>query len=285
MIQRSFDLAGLSFTHDLTRTWFRFLSLNGAAQGSSPGYAQVLAGLGLRSSETARFGLEARLGAGLGGGGDVDTGGGFMVSGEGAITLRQAGWQAAVGLGVLRAPGGQFDSRTIAFRLSHRTLAPAPSGVGEALGVFDLAGLRIGSGLLTYLQTLRYGGREGVVRVMTLRADRELGLGLYLSGEAGSATGGGGVGGYSTGLVGLGWETPRWACQRLFAEVALGAGGGGTIRSGGGLLASVRSGWRLELPWGLGLDASAGRARAPHGDLDTPTYGLGLHLRFQALER
>jgi hypothetical protein len=129
--------------------------------------------------------------------------------------------------------------------------------------------------------------QDAEVQIMTLRADRELSPGFYLSGEAGSATGGsgGGTGGYSTGLAGVGCETAVWFHQRLFLEGALGAGGGGGVGSGGGLLASLRTGWRLEWPSGLGLDATVGKVRAARGDLDSTTYGLGLHLRFKSMEK
>ena len=284
LIQPTFDLVGVSFTRDLQGPWFQFFSTDGAAKGSSSGYAQALAGLGLRTSPASAFGLEARLGAGLGGGGGVDTGGGFLLSGEGAVTLGNPHWRAALGLGFLRAPAGQLDSRTASFRMCYRSWAPVPSGSGEALADFDLADWRVGSGLLVYRQAQRRDGSAGQIQVMTLRGDRQLADGFYLSGEAGSATGGG-AGGYSTGLAGLGWETPQWARQRLFLEAAMGAGGGGGLHSGGGLLASLRTGWRLELPGGLGLEAMAGKVRAPRGDLDSTTFGLGFSLRFRALER
>jgi len=282
--QPVFDLAGLALTHDLSGPWFRFLSVDGAARGSSSGYAQALAGVGLRTSPAALFGLEARLGAGMGGGGNVDTGGGVLFSGEGSVTMGSGEWRASAGLGFQRAPGGSFDSRTLSFRLVHRTSVPGLEGAGEALYDFAWADWRLGSGLLVYRHAQRQDGTDGAIQVMTLRADRLLDSGFYLSGEAGSATGGG-AGGYSTGLAGLGWETPLWARQRLFAEAALGAGGGGGLRSGGGLLASFRAGWRLALPHGLGLEAMLGKVRAPRGNLDTTTLGLGLQLRFKSLER
>ena len=282
--QTAFDLAGFALSRDLSGPFFRYLAVDGAARGSSSGYAQAMAGLGLRARLAGPLGVEARFGAGLGGGGDVDTGGGFLLSGEGALTLGLKGWRASAGLGFLRAPGGSFESRVVAIRLSHRLSVPMPWKSGEALAAFDLADWRAGSGLLVYRHAQRQDGSEGPLQVMTLRADRLLRGGFYLSGEAGSATGGG-AGGYSTGLAGLGWQTPTFAGQRLFLEGAAGAGGGGGLRAGGGLLTSVRAGWRLDLPLGLGLDAMVGKVRAPRGDLDTATYGLGLHLRFAALQR
>ena len=283
-IQPAFDLAGFALSKDLPGPFSRFLSVDGAASGSSSGYAQAVAGLGLQAHIAGPLGVEARFGAGLGGGGGVDTGGGFLISGEGAFTLSTKHWRASAGLGFLRAPGGSFESRTVAIRLSHRLSVPLPWKGGEVLATFDLAHWRVGSGLLVYRHAQRQGGNAEPLQVMTLRADRLLKGGFYLSGEAGSATGGG-AGGYSTGLAGLGWQTPTFARQRLFLEGAAGAGGGGGLRSGGGFLTSFRAGWRLDLPLGLELDAAIGKVRAPRGDLDTPTYGLGLHLRFAALER
>ncbi|MCX6548466.1 MAG: hypothetical protein NTW40_10580 [Acidobacteria bacterium] len=185
-------------------------------------------------------------------------------------------------VGILRAPGGAFTGRTATFRVSHRFATARPWAGGEPLATFDLDGWRVGSGVLVYRQARRTTGASGDVQLITLRADRMLSRGFYLTGEAGSATGGG-AGGYSTGLAGVGFETPALARQRLFAEIALGAGGGGGLATGGGRLTSLRAGWRLALPQGLGLDATAGRVRGPRGGLDAPTLGLGLHVRFQAL--
>ena len=282
--QQPFDLAGFSLTTDLQGPWFRFVSADGAAGGTSAGYAQAMAGVGLRLPLPGSLGMEARLGAGLGGGGNVDTGGGGLISGEGALTLGSARWKASLGLGFMRAPGGDFQGRTLTFRVSHRTRVPLPQTQGETLGAFDQADWRLGSGLQVYRMAPRYSSGDRQVQVLTLRADRLINHGFYFSGEAGSATGGG-AGGYSAGLAGLGWETPCWAQQRLFAEAAMGAGAGGDLRSGGGLLASVRAGWRWELRGGLGVEATLGRIRAPRGDLNTTTYGLGLQWRFKAPER
>lgn len=282
--QTAFDLAGFAVSRDLSGPFFRYLAVDGAARGASSGYAQAMAGFGLRARVAGPLGVEGRFGAGLGGGGDVDTGGGFLVSGEGGLTFSLQGWQASAGFGFLRAPGGSFGSRIATLRLSHRLSLPSPWKGGEVLAAFDLADWRVGSGLLLYRHAQRRDGSADAIQVMTLRADRLLRGGFYFSGEAGSATGGG-AGGYSTGLAGLGWQTPALAGQRLFLEGAAGAGGGGGLRSGGGLLTSVRAGWRLDLPLGLGLDAVVGNVRAPRGGLDTVTYGLGLHLRFAALQR
>ena len=283
-LQPSFDLAGFGLNTDLAGPCFRYLSVGAAARGSSAGYAQATTGLGLHARIAGPFGVEARAGVGLGGGGDLDTGGGFLLSGEGAVTASFRGWRASAGAGYLKAPGGTFAGKGVFLRLAHRIEAPTPDASGGALDAFDLSEWRLGSGLLVYRHAQRTAGGDGTIQAITLRADRMLGSGFYLSGEAGSATGGG-AGGYSFGLAGLGWQTPAFARQRLFLEASAGAGGGGGLDTRGGLLASARAGWRLELPHGLGLEASAGKVRAPRGALDTTTYGMGLSLRFSAPER
>ncbi len=283
-LQPAFDLAGVGFTMELGEPFFRFGTASGAARGDSSGYAQALGGIGLQTQVLGPLGLELRAGVGLGGGGDVDTGGGFLVSGEGALFARILGWQASAGYGFLRAPGGTFQGRTLTLRLAHRFSIPIPRPEGEPLGAFDLTDWRVGSGLLVLRDAPRQNGGSGTVQMMTLRADRLLTRGFYVSAEAGSATGGG-AGGFSTGLGGLGWQTPAFARQRLFLEAAAGAGGGGGLRTGGGLLTSFRGGWRVALPLGLGLEASAGRVRAAKDGLDTATFGLGLSLRFATPER
>ena len=276
--QAAFDLAGFRLTTDLGGPFFRYLEVDAAARGHSAGYSQAFAGLGAAANLQGPLGVEARLGAGLGGGGGVDTGGGLLLSGEGAITLGTHGWRASMGFGYMKAPGGKLEGRTLALRLAHRFEVPTPALDGAALATFDFADWRMGAGALIFRRALRKDGSDGTMQEMTLRADRMLDDGFYLSGEAGSATGGG-AGGYSTGLAGLGWETPALLGQRLFLEIALGAGGGG------GILTSTRAGWRTALPFGFGLDASIGKAHAAKGGLDSPTYGLGLHYRFSALER
>lgn len=278
------DLAGVSLTADLHGPWFRFLNADGAVRESSSGYAQALGGLGLRMPLSGPVGLEARLAAGMGGGGGLDTGGGFLVAGEGGLTLGIGAWRGTASLGFLKAPGGHFVSRTITLRFAHHFSVPAPMEGDGTLADVDLAGWRMGSGALIYRRAPRQDGPNGPVQMMALRVDRSLSQALYLTGEAASATGGG-AGGYSTGLVGAGCQTPAWARQRLFLEAAIGAGGGGGLRPGGGFLTSLRTGWRLQLPRGLELDASVGQVQAPRGVLDATTYGLGLHLRFATLIR
>lgn len=277
--QPPLDLAGFTVASTIRGPWFRFLAADGAVRGASAGYAQALAGLGCHRPLAGPLGFEVRLAVGFGGGGDLDTGGGLLVSGEAALTLGGRDWQAGAGIGLLDAPGGHLLGRSITLRLSRRFDIPVPRQGGQDLAAFDLADWQVGTGLITYRRTVRADGGTGPVQLMALRAKRLLEEGFYLTGEAASATGGG-AGGYSTGLAGVGVRTPAVAKQRLFLEAALGAGGGGGLDSGSGLLASWRVGWSLEFAKGFGIEATAGRIRSLHGGLSTPAYGVGGFLRF-----
>lgn len=282
--QGPFDLAGFRMTSSLAGPFLRTFALAGAAGGQAPGYAQATAGFGVRWRVAGPLRLELLAEAGVGGGGDTDTGGGLLAGGRATLALALGGWQAAAGAGFERAPAGRFSGRTYTLSFGRSLAFPRPDVGGDALGLLDTAAWRIGSGLLVYRSAARRTGDPAQMQAITLRADRRLAHGWYLSGEAASATGGG-AGGYSSGLLGLGWETPAFGGQHLFLEAAAGAGGGGGVDTRGGLIVSGRAGWRLELPLGFDLEASAGRLRAPGGGLDTRTYGLALGLRFAALER
>lgn len=281
--QAPLGLAGVSLATAVRGRLFSFFALEGAAAGSGSGYAQVTGGLGLRSPRLGPLFLEARAGAGLGGGGNLDTGGGALLRADGGLGFAGPRWAGTLSLGVLDAPAGRFRSRTVGFRLARRFSAAVPSEGGSPPRIRDTAPWRAGAAWQVW-RTVPRGSGDGAFQLLVLRADRLLGHGLYLTGEAGSATAGG-AGGFSQGLVGAGWESPPLARLRLFAEGALGAGGGGGIPSGGGLLAALRAGGRLALPGGIGLDLAAGRVRAPRGALASPTLALGVHVRFRAFER
>ena len=277
-LQPALTLAGCALSRDLSAGWFRYVAVAGAGGGSSSGYAQALVGLGHRVPLGGHFGLEARVGAGIGGGGDLDTGGGFLVSAEGAFTLDLGSWRTSAGFGLLRSPAGAFEGRGLAFRVARRFSSPLPTEGGRPLLDADLSQWRVSSGWLSYRWAQRSHGGPGVIQLITLRADLALNEAWYLSGEAGSAVAGGSAA-YSTGLAGVGRQSRAWHHLRFFLEGAVGAGGGGSLSTGGGLLASIRAGGRLELPSGLGLDASIGRVRAPGGRLDCTTLGASLHWR------
>lgn len=282
--QAAFELGGVTLTRQLQGPWFLALAAAGAVRGASSGYAQGLAGFGWHRPLAGPLGLEVRLSGGLGGGGDVDTGGGFLVSAEASLTLAARRFQASLGASHLHAPGGSLRNPAWVVRIAHTFATPVPVASGEHLAPFDLTHWRLGTGLQGYRSAPRQGGAPRALQMMTLRADRLLPSGFYLTGEAAAATGGD-AGGYATGLAGLGLEGPTWGRHRVFLEGAAGGGGGGGVASGGGLLLTLRAGWRCSLPRGLDMEVSAGRVRAPHGALDASTYGLGLGRRFHTPRR
>ncbi|HEU4950386.1 MAG TPA: hypothetical protein VFT46_00445, partial [Holophagaceae bacterium] len=282
--QGAFDLAGFRATAPLAGPFSRSFALAGAAGGQAPGYAQATAGLGGGWRVAGPLRLELLAEAGFGGGGDLDTGGGLIWGGRAQVVLALGAWRATAGGGYERAPAGRFAGRYLAVSLGRSLAFPRPDPGGALLAAAGESSWTFGSGLLVLRSAARQSGVPEGMQLITLRADRLLGHGLYVSAEAGSATGGG-AGGYSNGLVGLGWQTPALGGQRLFLEGAAGAGGGGGVATRGGWLVSGRAGWRAALPLGLQLEASAGRLRAPGGGLDTATYGVALGLRFSLPEQ
>lgn len=109
--------------------------------------------------------------------------------------------------------------------------------------------------------------------------------GLYLTGQALSALGGG-AGGYSVGLFGIGWESPAVLAKLRFGvEMLAGAaGGGGVDSSGGGIMQPMaNASYPISSNWQV--KAGAGMVKSFKGELDSPVFDLSLGYRFSLPRR
>lgn len=243
-----------------------------AAQGDAAGYMEVLgtASLSTAPLPAVPWRIGVRLGAGLGGGGAVPTGGGGLVKAAATTELRLApGWTLGAEAGLLRARG-TLRARSAQVWLG-LDLEPGPDSPPESrrsiVRTEWVAVLQHHSG------ESRADGTRRALDTIGLKLNRALGEYAYLSGQAHSAYAGR-AGAYSVGLLGVGVASSARAPWRVGAELLLGAAGGGGVATGGGGLAqgllwcgwspSPRSDWRL----------GAGRTRSLHGGTGSPLLEL-----------
>jgi len=231
--------AGADLRHYIAEGSWWGVEASGAAQGGADGYMEVLANAGqdwALGHPSLRVG--GQLALGLGGGGNVDTGSGWLL--RAGPTLRwQTPWGPSLRLdaGLARATAGNFKAGFVRLGLS------MPLDRGPRFGAFgldDVPGTVRTQQLFTSIQHLpkvRFkDGRQEAVTHLGLMMTRELSRSVYGTAQAGSAAWGS-AGAYSYGLVGLGLQTqplasqPRW---RVGAELLAGAAGGGgvAVRSG-----------------------------------------------------
>jgi hypothetical protein len=220
------------------------LEASGAATGGIDGYMEILTQAG---ADVGVLGDNLRLGAqvavGLGGGGNVDTGGGWLL--RAGPTLRWiTPWGPTLRLeaNVLSAPQGHYDAKQVRVLLAlplrpHDRQARSQGAVDGTVRkqVWYVSVPRFSE------FTFKDGSRDDVTG-LGLGMDRDLGGPWYGTAQAGSAAFGK-AGAFSYGLFGLGWQSPRLAeGWRVGAEALVGAAGGGNVAVGGGGVAQAE-GW------------------------------------------
>ncbi len=279
---------GIRLDHFLGGAWFLTGSAHGALAGSADGFAEFLLGPGLETCLAGPLRAEARLLAGAAGGGEVDTGGGFLLRPAAGLRLDlSAGTSLALGLSRSEAPGGSWSAWTLEAGLAAEvqgldfSAAPGailPEGV-EALPI-DLAladkAAFPGSG------ARRRDGRplESPLQMLGLRLRHPLGGGPFaLRGEAWGAFDGG-IGGYAEGWFGADLALPAPRSLDLRLDLGLGAGGGGGVDVGDGLLLGGGLEAGVALAEDLRLGLRLGREEAPDGLYEATVLALALELRF-----
>lgn len=279
----AFALAGARFEQlrdAQGSTWG--LEAAAAAQGSAAGYMEILASASQAWTPIPGLTAGLRGAIGLGGGGNVPTGGGVLqrIDGTLALTLRP-GWQLGAAWGRSHGSTPALHARRaelwLATDLEPATLPGTPGRAGTVrrtdwgLAVMHIAAVQ------------RSDGSQRPVDTLGLVLNHWLGAHAYLSGQVYTAMAGG-AGAYGAGLVGAGWSTrgglPGW---QLGAELLAGGAGGGGVSGTTGALLQTQA-WasrsmgdpaqRLKL--GIGAVASsAGGAARPVASISWTT-GFGL---------
>lgn len=271
---------GFRMEQYLQPRWLWGIEAAGAVHGGADGFAEVLGSL---AWETPVAGdwlyLGTRTAVGMGGGGKVNAGGGLFAK-TGVYGLARLGRDHYLSLdgGVAVSPDGHFRSNygllQLGMMLDHPGFPAGTAGMGL------VNGWQWSASMQHYRAAQRYGRNPQSLETIGFKIDRQIDHGFYLSGQAHSALRGD-AGGYSVGLVGLGWETPKtgWGMSAGLEALAGAAGGGGVATQGGAitqpmayLSQDLGQAWRLRL--------GGGRILSRKGELDTPVLDLSLGFRF-----
>ena len=279
----------LGFSVDFERQsrarWIRYCGVQaaGAFAGDADGYAELFARCSLIYDWHDPWKMSLRLGVGAGGGGRVATGGGLLGRAELAIhySVNRA-IQAALGIGSVTAATGDFNADVLSLHLAYQYDAPGNAAIALP-STFDVQHWRFSIINERYRSAGRVNAASSGLDLIGSRIDWLLDEHVFLSGTAAAAYAGG-AGGYASGQFGLGWTQSLFRRIHGDAEVLVGAGGGGGVDVGGGLLLQ----YQLALEWLIdprayyGLRASIGHTSAADGALDTTIMGLGLTWRLSS---
>lgn len=252
------------------------LETAGAASGGVGGYAEYLGTIG---SETTVWPgvltLGGRVALGMGGGGDVDVGGGLLMKAGAYGTVRLT---RELGLtlegGYTAAPQGSFRAVHAAASLNWILDDPSDLTAPPRNTRTEWVG-----GIERY-KAQRRDGSQRSLQAFTLKAHRFVTPHVYLTGQAHSAYGGG-AGGYTAGLIGAGVQAHVAGPLHIGAEALLGAAGGGGISTEGGAIVQPSVYVGIDLARSLSLRVNAGKIKALRGgSLNAPTVEISLAFTF-----
>jgi hypothetical protein len=255
--QKRFTLIGAQISKDFDK-FFAFLSASGAARGESDGYAEYLFGIGKKLKY-----LKLKASIGAGGGGEVNTKGGFIYKIESESNFKNINLSG----GFMNAPGG---IKALFAKLSYSKKFKFIT-TGNKLIKFKLQKFNIKFYNESYMPSNTIRKNDDSKRLDVINLD----LGIYknenylLYLNAGAAYNGQ-SGGYAIGMFGAEYDI-----KNFFINTAIGAAGGGNVDVGGGLLAKIYIGYKFS-KFFIGL----GRIKAFNGRLNTTIINFGINFDF-----
>ncbi|MDP3706237.1 MAG: hypothetical protein Q8R24_10100 [Legionellaceae bacterium] len=284
-------LVGAELDHYFTDTFFWWLKTSGAFSGIPNGYMDVLGGLGYHISlGSSRLALVPQFGLGAGGGGLVETGGGFLVN-----PLLGVEWAVTPTLslrassGYLWALQGELKAVPITGELIwHLDIATESLHLNQFMGDrFTILGWRFQMLNQTYFHPQRsLNNTTSSIQLIGIQVDQLFTPWFFLSYQAMGAYEGYYAGGYATGMIGPGIQSALlWQHVQLFTELLVGAGGGGGLALSGGSIIEPLVGIRYAFTPSMGVQASVGQMKALRDDLNTPVLNIGFTMRFDTLNR
>ena len=273
----SIGYAGFRMEQFLSPTYYWGIEAAGAGTGGAAGYAEYLATAGAETPMwDNKLTLGARLALGMGGGGSISVGGGQLAK-VGAYATANLGRDTHLTLegGYAHAPNGTFRATygqvIFGWDLDHPDVSEGQATVVRNEWVM---------GSERYSAAARRDGSKQSLDAINLKLNRYLTPNLYLTGQAHSAYDGN-AGGYSVGLVGVGFRIKKFTWPvSVGAELLAGAAGGGGVDTSGGAIVQPMAYLGLDLTKSVGLRLSAGRVKSLKGDLNSNVLDLSASFSF-----
>jgi len=271
-----------------TSKFYSTVGFYGAGNGGIDGYATVLAGIGWRHRLTRRFYVDAKGMLGLGGGGDVDTGGGVYYQpmlGAGAILTKD--WSIDILAGQTLADDGGFEANTLMFALNWTPSVINPGAFKSSLNSnkFNAVEWSWFVDHKTYLPDSGIADKSGVsyassINLLGFGVEKPITDWMSLSGR-GYGAWSGGVGAYAEGLFGVQLHTSEIIRNtQLELRYDVGVAGGGGMEVGDGIINQLIAGARYSISDTISIRAECGRMQAVNGTFAADTVVIGVDWEF-----
>ncbi|NVJ89621.1 MAG: hypothetical protein HWD82_09305 [Flavobacteriaceae bacterium] len=280
-------LAGFELASFLTKNWFGFVKVDGAFDGIQAGYMDIFLGAGyLFTFNKNRTNLLAKFGVGAGGGGGIETEGGFLIYPD--ISIEQKLFQdvfLAINTGFVMSPNSNVFTQSYGFGIKYYVERNGTKSNETNYSSGKFKGLEIITKHDVYLNAERDNITTAPdMHQISLQVNLDLNKNLFIAGQTSFASFGD-AGAYAEGIVGLGFKSNPILNNKasIFIQALAGAAGGGGISTGEGLILKSSTGISYNLNDKLGLRAAVGYVKARGGNLSSTFFNIGINYRISML--
>ncbi|WP_299672531.1 hypothetical protein [uncultured Polaribacter sp.] len=283
---KTIRLAGFEFANYLSKNWFAFLKVDGAYSGIRAGYMDVFFGGGYHFSfNNNSTNILGKFGIGAGGGGGVDSDGGFMLYPD--LSIEQKIFNniyISVNKGFLLTPSRLFSTSTFGFGVKYYLERNGTFKNENTFAQGKFKGISVILKQDWYLDAERMENPTEDMHQISLQIHLDVNRHLYLAGQTSFANFGN-AGAYAEGLIGVGIQTNKLLNTNttFFTQVIAGAAGGGNISTGEGLIIKPSMGVAYQLHKTLSLRTAVGYVKAKGGELSNPFLNFGIKYHFSIL--
>ena len=293
-LRKDIQMAGFGLDYFISENIYIPVEAFGATSGGVSGFGSAMAGIGLSLpiAFEDRMSLELKALGGAGGGGDVDTGGGLLGEIRAGMKVPIYGpLSVDLSYGYVEAARGDFEASMITAGLTWRSHVPAlrvdyprsrlaREGLSEASAQINTTRLQLLNKI--YVPHGKARTTEGKKYDKTLNL---LGVGFEQPVSPSFAVLGrmyaaweGDIGGYMEGLLGLKYEFTPFVDERhhFFVSGEVGAGGGGGMDVGSGLIYQTGAGYRYELTDRASFTAEWGYMQPDRGSFQAESIQIGV---------
>lgn len=282
-------LAGFELTSYLNKKWFAFLKVDGAYSGIKAGYMDVFLGGGYHlSMNNNNTNILTKFAIGAGGGGGVDTKGGFLIYPD--ISLEQKVFEdvfISINKGFLMSPDAHFYTSTFGLGVKYYIDKNGIISKEKTFKEGKFKGIDVIIKQDMYFNAKRDTNTKENLHQISLQINLNLNRNIYVAGQTSFANFGN-AGAYAEGIVGLGVKSmPIFnETTTIFIQALAGAAGGGGVSTGEGLIIKPSIGADYKLNNNLSLRSAIGfiKAKGASETIRSPFVNLGLKYNISFLK-
>ena len=233
-----------------------------------------------------RTNILAKFGVGAGGGGGVDSQGGFLIYPD--ISIEQKVFDhffIALNKGYVMSPNAHFYTSSYGLGLKYYVERNGIISDENSFTKGTFKGIEVITQQEVYFDANRDGQPTENMQQIGVQVNLDLTKNLFITGQTSFANFGN-AGAYAEGIVGLGAKTNPFFNQKttVFTQVLAGAAGGGDISTGQGLIVKPSAGFDYQLNNTISLRAAAGYVKAKGGDLNSSFVNFGIKYNLSFLK-